>query len=62
LDVLLEVMDYTDYMAAGGTKNGTFIVKEMLTQCSKIGENLNFLVIFDGVNNMQSPTKPLVLC
>jgi hypothetical protein len=45
--VVLEVVDYTGYMAAGGTKDGT---------------SLFFLVIYDGASNMQSPTKPLVLC
>jgi hypothetical protein len=49
-------------MAAGGTKDGTFIANEMRTQCDKIGEKFYFLVIFDGESNMQSPTKPLVLC
>jgi hypothetical protein len=59
--VLLEVVDCTDYMAAG-TKDGTFIANEMCTQCDKIRANFFFLVIFDGASNMQSPTKPLVLC
>jgi hypothetical protein len=49
-------------MAAGGTKDGTFIANEMFTQCRIIGENFFFLVTFDGASNMQSPSKPLVLC
>jgi hypothetical protein len=49
-------------MAAGGTKDGTFIANEMFTQCDKIGEKFVFLMIFDGASNMQSPTIPLVLC
>ena len=57
--VLLEVVDCTGYMAAGGTKDGTFIANEM---CDKIGANVFFLVIFDGASNMQSPTKLLILC
>jgi hypothetical protein len=60
--VLLEVVDCTGYMAAGGTKDGTFIANEMYTQCDKIRANFFFLAIFDGASNMQSPTKPLVLC
>jgi hypothetical protein len=60
--VLLEVVDCTGYMAAGGTKDGTFIANEMCTHCDKIGANAFFLMIFDGPSNMQSPTKPLVLC
>jgi hypothetical protein len=59
--VLLEV-DCTGSMAAGGTKDGTFIANEMCTQCDKIRANFFFLAIFDGASNMQSPTKPLVLC
>jgi hypothetical protein len=49
-------------MAAGGTKDGTFIANEIRTQCDKIGANFNLFVIFDWESNMQSPTKPLVLC
>ena len=60
--VLLEVVDCTGSMAAGGTKDGTFIANEMFTQCDKIGEKFVFLMIFDGASNMQSPTIPLVLC
>jgi hypothetical protein len=60
--VLLEVVDCTGYIAAGGTKDGTFIANEMCTQCDNIRENAFFLVIFDGASNIQSPTKPLVLC
>jgi hypothetical protein len=60
--VLLEVVDCTDSMAAGGTKDGKFIANEMCTQCNEIGEKFVFLVIFDGASNMQSPTMPLVLC
>jgi hypothetical protein len=60
--LLLEVVDCTGSMAAGGTKDGTFIANEMCTQCDKIGAKLVFLVIFDGASNIQSPTMPLVLC
>jgi len=60
--VLLEVVDCTGSMAAGGTKDGTFIANEMFTQCDKIGAKFVFLTIFDGASNMQSPTMPLVLC
>ena len=60
--VLLEVVFCTGYMAAGGTKDGTFIANEMCTKCDKIRANIFFLAIFDGASNMQSPTKPLVLC
>jgi hypothetical protein len=34
--VLLEVVDCTGYMAAGGTKDGTVIANEMRTQCDEI--------------------------
>ena len=60
--VLLEVVFCTGYMAAGGTKDGTFIANETCTQCDKIRANFFFLMIFDGASNMQPPTKPLVLC
>jgi hypothetical protein len=53
--VLLEVADYTGYIAAGGTKSDTYIANEMCTQCYKIGANYFFLVIFD--EQVQSPTK-----
>jgi hypothetical protein len=60
--VLLEVVDCTGSIAAGGIKDGTFIANEMRTQCDKIGAKFAFLVIFDGASNIQSPTMPLVLC
>jgi hypothetical protein len=50
--VLLDVVDCTGYMAAGGTKVGTFIANEMCTKCDKIGGNIFFLVIFDRASNM----------
>jgi hypothetical protein len=62
IGVLLEVVDCTASIAAGGTKDGTFIANEMCTRCDKIGEKFVFLVILDGASNMQSPTMPLVLC
>jgi hypothetical protein len=60
--LLLEVVDCTGSMAAGGTKDGTFIANEMCSQCDKIGAKFVFLGIFDGASNIQSPTMPLVLC
>jgi|GEM_PF-3230808 hypothetical protein len=52
--VLLEVVDCTGYMAEGGTKDGSFIAREMIRQCKKIGIKFFFLMIFDGASNMQS--------
>ena len=60
--MLLDVVDCTGSMAAGGTKDGTSIANEMCTQCDKIGAKFFFLVIFEGRRHIQSPTKPLVLC
>ena len=35
---------------------------ESILEINLYFENFFFLVIFDGASNMQSPTKPLVLC
>jgi len=50
--VLLEIVDCTGYMAAGGTKDGPFIAEETNKQMIKIGIKYFYLVIFDGASNM----------
>ena len=58
--VLLEIVDCSGYMAAGGKKDGTFIAAEMSKNMAKVGTQYFFLVILDGASNMQSAGRILM--
>lgn len=50
---LLKIVDCSEFMAAGGTKDGPFIANDATPIVDEIGAKLFDLIMFDGAGNME---------